>query len=288
MTESSISLRRFAQLIGDEIARSSWHVRLSTFSVVVIMVAASVEVGWLCRRSSERSAVLRQTAVAATMAFGALLVGVAYTHPLRVVWRATSSASPEVLREFWVAHPTIGFCVGFVLWDAIGWAYHWFGHHHPIGWATHRPHHTGTTYDLTVGLRQSWTPFHSLALHPLAALAGFSLPTVVACSALSNIWQFLVHTSFAVPVPRWLSAVVITPAVHRRHHVLDFGSRGRAANLGAVFTVWDRLAGTWLGPVAADNTLVYGVGLNERQNPFRLELAGWIDLFRSRRSLPDV
>jgi sterol desaturase/sphingolipid hydroxylase (fatty acid hydroxylase superfamily) len=228
---------------------------------VVVAVAVAAEVAWLRLRGDR--AVLRSFRTAAAMAGGALVTGAGYAVVLRATWEAVE---PVALR--WSAPPVPTFLAAFVLWDLVGWVYHWLGHHTAIGWAAHRPHHTGGRFDLTLGLRQSWLPIHGLAVHPLLALAGFDLRTIVVCAALSNGWQALEHTAAPVRFPRGVQAVVMTPGAHRHHHGIESGP----VNLGPVFTVWDRLAGTWVdGPTPR----AYGLGPADEGGAVAIELAGW-------------
>ncbi|MDP9418697.1 MAG: sterol desaturase family protein [Actinomycetota bacterium] len=89
----------------------------------------------------------------------------------------------------------------------------------------------------------------------------------------------LEHTSLPVRFPRWFAAVVMTPAAHRHHH----GRDGGLVNLGPFFTVWDRLAGTWV-PAEHPAPLAYGPAVPASANPVTVELAGWVKLGRSIRT----
>lgn len=246
---------------------------------LVALVAVLAEVAWLARRPGPRRRdVLADLATTGTMALVAVsVVAVVYAAALRVLWDAVTWLRPDGLAELWRQHPVAGAVAAFVAWDLAGWLYHVVGHRTRVGWAAHRPHHTGEHYDLTLGLRQTWLPIHGLAIHPLLAVAGFEFDTVVACAAVSNGWQVLLHTRAAVPVPRWLAAVVMTPATHRHHH----RSEGAAVNLGPVLTIWDRLAGTWVAP-EAPVPAAYGTGTTSR-NPLAIELDGWRALVRDLR-----
>ncbi len=157
------------------------------------------------------------------MAAGALVVGLAYTPVLRFLWQAMARHRFEPAVALWQAHPVLGAAAAFVSWDLAGWLYHLVGHRTRLGWAAHQPHHSGAGYDATLGLRQTWVPFHGLVHQPLLALVGFDLRVIVVCAAVSNCWQVLEHTSFDVRFPRWFAAVVMTPAAHRHHH----GREGR-------------------------------------------------------------
>jgi len=203
------------------------------------------------------------------------MVGVCYLVLLRATWRVGEAIAPPGAAELWERHPTVGWAAAFVAWDLSGFVYHWVGHRTRVGWAAHQAHHSSSGYDLTVGLRQSWTPFHGLAHHWLLAVAGFDLKVVLACLAVSNAWQLLEHTAAPIRFPRWFAALVMTPAAHRHHH----GSAGAAVNLGPVFTVWDRLAGTWRSPMApAPVSYGPGRGTVADRGVLATELGGWRSL----------
>lgn len=242
------------------------------YAVAFALVGA--EVAWLARRPGPpRAAILRSAATATAMAAGALVVGVAYTALLRGLWNAVATQQWDGAAAFWHTHPVIGAAATFVAWDLSGWVYHLIGHRTRIGWAAHQPHHSGEGYDATLGLRQSWAPFHGLVHHPLLALAGFDLRVVVVCAAVSNCWQVLEHTSLPVRFPRWIEANVMTPAAHRHHH----GRDGGGVNLGPFFTWWDRLAGTWVSPEHPP-PVEYGPTRPSSANPVVVELSGWVRL----------
>ena len=264
--------------MSDEVARS--FARLSVQDVVagaaymVVAVVVVVELLWL-RHTRHDPSRERDAATAAGMAAGAVVVGVVYTAAFAGLWHVVGSRASGGLVQLWQDHPVLAFISAFVAWDASGFAYHLVGHRTRVGWAAHRPHHTGTEYNVALGLRQSWAPWHGLLIHPVLALGGWDLRTIAMCVAVSNLWQLLEHSAAPVRLPAWLRSVVMTPESHRHHHLLDAG----AVNLGPVFTIWDRLCGTWVpGPVGSEAT--YGVGGPVSANPLRVELQGWGELLR--------
>lgn len=250
------------------------------YGLAVTLVAA--EVAWLAREPGRRRReVLRSAATATGMGAGALLVGIVYTALLRWSWELIAPYRLEAAAELWAAAPVLGAGAAFVAWDAAGWGYHALGHRTRWGWAAHQAHHSGAAYDATLGLRQTWVPFHGLLLHPLLALAGFDLQAIVVCAALSNGWQVLEHTSFPVRFPAWFATHVMTPAAHRHHH----GRAGEGVNLGPVFTWWDRLAGSWVSPDTPPPR-EYGPAVPASANPVRIQLEGWRALVHPRPAAP--
>jgi len=91
----------------------------------------------------------------------------------------------------------------------------------------------------------------------LAVIAALGLPPgAVAFAALAFIVQdFFTHANLRVPQPvdRLLRMLMITPAMHRVHHSREV--REQNTNFGTVFSVWDKLFGT------------YSVGLAEGMQP---------------------
>ncbi|HEX2052430.1 MAG TPA: sterol desaturase family protein [Actinomycetota bacterium] len=252
------------------------------YSVTLALVAA--EVAWLAREPGpRRRAVLVSAAVASTMGLGAVLVGFAYAEVLESLWGRLDGFRWEAAARYWARHPLAGWIATFVAWDLAGWIYHVIGHRTTVGWAAHQPHHSGTEYDASLGLRQTWVPFHGLLIHPLLALLGFDLEVAMVCAAASNSWQVLEHTSLDLRFPRWFAAVVMTPAAHRHHH----GVEGNLVNLGPFLTIWDRLSGTWVSEDAPAPER-YGLGTPVGSNPLRIELAGWMALLLPRRPAPAV
>jgi sterol desaturase/sphingolipid hydroxylase (fatty acid hydroxylase superfamily) len=264
--------------LGRVLGRASAYDLAVNVPYALAFLLVSGEVAWIARRpGARRHAVVSSFATAAGMAAGALVVGVVYTAALRGLWQAAATVRLEGLARPWRDHPMIGGAATFVAWDASGWLYHLIGHRTRLGWAAHQPHHSGQEFDATLGLRQSWAPFAGLVHQPLLAVAGFDLRVAIVCAAFSNCWQVLEHTSVPVRFPSWLSAHVMTPAAHRQHH----GRAGGAVNLGPVFTWWDRLAGTWVGPDRPP-PLAYGLPSRPSANPALVELAGWRELFLIR------
>jgi sterol desaturase/sphingolipid hydroxylase (fatty acid hydroxylase superfamily) len=108
-------------------------------------------------------------------------------------------------------------------------------------------HHTDPTFTVTTALR-----FHpgeivlSLPVR-LAAVTVLGAPAlgVVVFEVVFALANLVEHGDVAVraDVERGLARVVVTPALHRRHH--DRASANRDRNFGTVFTCWDRLFGTY-------------------------------------------
>jgi sterol desaturase/sphingolipid hydroxylase (fatty acid hydroxylase superfamily) len=185
-----------------------------------------------------RSSQVRTVIVAVGCAAGGLVVSIPYGVLFRGIDRMLSRTSPTELVTFWERHPWLAFFAAFIFWDAAGFAYHWLGHRTRIGWASHQAHHTGDSYDITLGLRQTWLPLLALPCFGSVLLLGFNVYLLVVVAAVSNTWQFVIHSRVDLPLGP-IEQLVMTPSTHFLHH------RDESVNLGPVFTVWDRIASTW-------------------------------------------
>jgi sterol desaturase/sphingolipid hydroxylase (fatty acid hydroxylase superfamily) len=119
--------------------------------------------------------------------------------------------------------------------------------HTPLLWRTHTFHHTipeiwwlsgartSVTHLFLFAVPQILIGYYLLSLSPTEAGIAYSFAAVV------NLW---IHTNIWVNLGplEWL---LITPNFHRVHHgATGLGSR----NLAFVFTLWDRMFGTYVDP----------------------------------------
>ncbi|MGH8612786.1 MAG: sterol desaturase family protein [Gammaproteobacteria bacterium] len=134
---------------------------------------------------------------------------------------------------------TVG--VAIILHDLGGYTSHMMLHRFDALWELHKVHHSSHTLDWLATFRAHILE-HALRhfLSPvLLILLGFPLAAVGIASVVLAIWAALVHANLGVSW-RWLEPILITPRLHRLHHVPATSKR----NLGVFFSVWDRLRGT--------------------------------------------
>jgi sterol desaturase/sphingolipid hydroxylase (fatty acid hydroxylase superfamily) len=83
------------------------------------------------------------------------------------------------------------------------------------------------------------------------------------------------NVNFPPAVERWLSWLFVTPAFHRVHHSAD--APGIDANYGQMFSIWDRLFGSYVVPAAADPPRigVHGFGGDEWQSVGGMLMTPW-------------
>ena len=128
-----------------------------------------------------------------------------------------------------------------------GWLVHWVQHKvYPL-WKFHVVHHSDNNVDVTTGLRHH--PIESVlrGLFFLVAIAITGAPmyaVMIYQTALVLSTQF---THANIHLPRWLDSLLsylfVSPAMHKVHH--HWQQPFTDSNYGAVFSVWDRLLGTY-------------------------------------------
>lgn len=123
-------------------------------------------------------------------------------------------------------------------------------HKIPTGWKFHRVHHSEAEVDVTTAFRQHpgetiwrifWQGVGTVAL-------GLPLWVVSVYLSLSGLNALLEHANIRMSpaLDKWLGYLMVTPGMHKVHH-----SRVPAqtdTNYSNIFSVWDRLCGTYTPP----------------------------------------
>ena len=154
--------------------------------------------------------------------------------------------------------------LGLLLLDLIG-AYfaHWVQHRIPSLWKFHLIHHTDTFVDTTTANRHH--PGESLirfACTILAVLiAGAPMWLVFLYQSLSVVFSQFNHANIQLPkkLDTFISFFIVSPDMHKVHHhyLLPYTD----TNYGNIFSVWDRLFGTFSSLSNAE--IVYGIDTHQ-------------------------
>ena len=144
---------------------------------------------------------------------------------------------------------------------------HRLAHVSPVLWRVHKVHHCDTAIDLSTGLRHH--PIELLYLSVIgagiAAALGLSPVVLAAYDLFALGFSLWTHANVRIPerLDRTVASLLVTPAVHHVHH----SSRQveTDSNYGDVFTLWDRIFGTFRAPPHEE---VRGIrfGLGEEQD----------------------
>lgn len=138
--------------------------------------------------------------------------------------------------------------VGLLVLDLVGaYLIHWVEHKVKVMWKFHMIHHADTHVDTTTATRH----------HPGESVfrAVFTLFGVVICGApmwLVMIYQSLSallsqfnHANISLParLDRAISYLIVSPNMHKIHH--HYVRPQTDSNYGNIFSIWDRLFGTY-------------------------------------------
>ncbi len=165
-----------------------------------------------------------------------------------------------------------------VLEDLCFYVFHRTSHNVRFFWASHVNHHSSRRFNLSLGLRQTWTPFVAVLFWLPLPLLGFDPLMILTVQAGSLFYQAFLHSSFCPPLGP-LGWIFNTPAHHRLHHAKHPAYLG--VNLGGILIVWDRLFGTFARETAP---VEYGLHRDiDSHNPFWIALHEWVALGRDVR-----
>jgi sterol desaturase/sphingolipid hydroxylase (fatty acid hydroxylase superfamily) len=157
-----------------------------------------------------------------------------------------------------------------VVLDLVSYGWHRATHRVPVLWRFHRVHHSDPTFTASTGVR--FHPGELLLSLPLrlAAVVVLGAPAVAVLTfeVVFTVANLVEHGDIDLPasVERALGRVLITPALHRRHHTRVGPERD--TNFGTILSIWDRAFRTYAHSDSATTVATGLPGLD------RVSLAG--------------
>ena len=152
-----------------------------------------------------------------------------------------------------------------------------FGHyrihrfmHHKYVWRIHKWHHSPTQMYWLAGYRATIPQDVIVNLLYLFAYSLFGLSPwwmELAIGPFNNLQNDWMHINVTWR-SNWIEWLIVTPRYHHIHH--SDNPSHYMKNLAALFTVWDRLFGTYVDPESVKGELSFGIG--EEVPPLRLVL----------------
>ena len=128
-----------------------------------------------------------------------------------------------------------------------GWLAHIIEHKVPLFWRMHIIHHADNNVDFSSGLRHHplESVWRGIFFLMAIALTGAPMYAVMIYQTLLTIFTGFTHANISLPknADRILSYVLISPNMHKVHH--HWKQPFTDSNYGAVFSIWDRLFGTF-------------------------------------------
>ena len=163
------------------------------------------------------------------------------------------------------------FILSLLLVDFLNYLFHRLSHAIPALWRLHAIHHSDEHVTAVTG--QLHHPFELVAsyvfLIVVYVLIGMPLIAAIIYGLVYAVHNAFAHADIALPggVDRWLRWIIVTPDLHRTHHSSDM--REGNSNFGQVFTIWDRLLGTYIDrPSLPEAELKMGLPVEARPQRF--------------------
>lgn len=137
--------------------------------------------------------------------------------------------------------------ISIVLIDGMYYFYHKVHHQKKALYMIHKVHHIDAKFNLSLAVMLPWIGQASIyvMLLPLVLLH-LSPYSIVFAYFFILFYQLLTHMTY-IQFPVWCEKFLVTPCSHSVHHRNDRQSQSH--NFGAVFSVWDRMLGTYLKKV---------------------------------------
>jgi len=138
--------------------------------------------------------------------------------------------------------------IGVLALDFSSWLVHLVMHKVRFLWRFHLIHHSDTNVDVTTGLRHH--PGDSLLrgifFLLLIFISGAPMFSVMIYQTLVVLSTAFTHANISLPkkLDKALSFIIVSPNMHKVHH--HWKQPFTDSNYGAVFSIWDRLLGTFM------------------------------------------
>jgi sterol desaturase/sphingolipid hydroxylase (fatty acid hydroxylase superfamily) len=157
--------------------------------------------------------------------------------------------------------------LGVMALDLFTYVAHVLMHKSWLGWQFHRVHHSDKEVNVTTAFRQhpGETVWRILWYVSAVAIFGIPLWTVMLYQVVSALNAQLEHTNISVftPVDRLVRLVFVSPNMHKVHHSREQSETD--SNYSNIFSIWDRIFGTYTATVDFDR-LRYGLnGFDDRE-----------------------
>jgi sterol desaturase/sphingolipid hydroxylase (fatty acid hydroxylase superfamily) len=159
----------------------------------------------------------------------------------------------------------------FVVLDFTYYIYHFLMHKLKAVWKFHAVHHSDTVLNVSTSLRE----------HPMETIIRLTQYLGCACLMGPSFWiislhqvvqvasKIVIHSNYRLPdrIDKYVSMIFITPNMHHVHH--HFTRPYTDSNYGDLFSIWDRMFGTFTYLSAKD--VVFGLDTVEPTDSLRFK-----------------
>lgn len=131
--------------------------------------------------------------------------------------------------------------IAVIVFDFVSFVVHRCLHRFDVLWGIHKVHHSSLQLDGFATTRTHMIENMLRFVPGQAVLFLLGLPAGVVAGAVATAALYGVsnHSNLGITL-EWLEPVMVTPRLHRRHHVPST----TMLNYGTILTIWDRLGGT--------------------------------------------
>ena len=180
--------------------------------------------------------------------FGLVNTGLMVITPLSTISAAEWASRSDVGLLNQVAMPLwFSMVCTLAVYSLTSYLVHALEHKTPWLWRIHRVHHLDTHLDVSTGQRHHPLEFIVNALILVAVTIAFGLTSwvLILYATMDTAINFISHANIRLPerVDRIVRWVFVTPNMHSLHH--SSHQPETDSNYGTVFTLWDRLFGTY-------------------------------------------
>ena len=135
-------------------------------------------------------------------------------------------------------------------------------------WMVHLVHHSDHKVDATTANRHH--PIESIIRYTFTLLGVFAIGVpigiVMLYQSMSIVATQFSHSNIRLPkkIDKWISYILVSPDMHKVHH--HYKMPYTDSNYGNIFSIWDRLLGTYME--LDTDKIVYGVDVfpDEKEN----------------------
>lgn len=222
---------------------SSASGELATYSLLIAFaVLSALELNYPKRKLPLKQ--LRQSYRTNTglFVFNSIVISLLSSTPLMMV--ADRYSNWGMLN--FIANPAWKALLSFLLLDLMLYCWHRTSHSFDGLWMFHKVHHNDPYLNISTAFRLHIIEVLIITVLKSAyiVLFGVDKAIVLTNEALLTLFIMFHHTNVSFYGEKRLGQVIIVPYLHRAHHSTERNEHDN--NYGAVFSIWDRLFGTFI------------------------------------------
>jgi sterol desaturase/sphingolipid hydroxylase (fatty acid hydroxylase superfamily) len=248
---------------------SSVSGKLATYSLLIIFVVLSaLELNYPKRRLPLNQLRRSYQTNAGLFVFNSIIISLMSATPLLMI--ADRYSNWGMLN--YITNSAWKTLLSFILLDLMLYFWHRASHSFDSLWMFHKVHHNDPYLNVSTAFRLHIVELLIITLLKSAYIVLFGVDKTLVLTNEAFLTMFIMfhHTNISFNGEKRLGQVIIVPYLHRAHHSTERNEHDN--NYGAVFSLWDRLFGTFIEREPAE----IGIKNNSPQTVFGLVKFGFI------------